>query len=70
MIEGCGQLACVEAFKPSEIIGIVSATLLKQSEAAQVVYIEGIYQQRPSNPKWAVCYDGLRDETTQEEFIN
>lgn len=30
------------AFKPSEIIGIVSATLLKQSEAAQVVYVEAV----------------------------
>ena len=68
MIEGCGQLACVEAFKPSEIIGIVSATLLKQSEAAQVVYIEGIYQQRQSNPKWAACYDGLRDANSGEEI--
>lgn len=41
------------AFKPSEIIGIVSATLLKQSEAAQVMYEEDIYQERQSNPKWA-----------------
>lgn len=55
-------------FKPSEIIGIVSATLLKQSEAAEVVYVEGIYQERQSNPKWAACYDGLRNETMQDEL--
>lgn len=56
------------AFKPSEIIGIVSATLLKQSEAAQVVYVEGIFQARQSDPKWTACYGSLRDANSGEEI--
>ena len=54
--------------KPSEIIGIVAATMLKESETAEVVYVEGVYQQRYNNPKWANCYDGLRDPDGSEEI--
>ena len=69
MVEGKNDIISKEAcFKPSEVIGIVSATLLKQSEAAKVMYVEGIYQQRNSNPNWASAYDGLRDADSGEEI--
>lgn len=53
--------------KPSEIIGIVAATMLKESETSEVVYLEGIYQQR-NYQRWAYCYDILRDPEGSEEI--
>lgn len=58
----------VKVIKPSEIIGIVAATMLRQSDAAQVVYVEGIYQQRKDYPGWAYCYDALQDGASGEEI--
>lgn len=58
----------IQAFKPSEIIGIFSAALGRQNEFAKLVYMRGIYQCRQNNPAWSFCYDGLRDETTQDEL--
>lgn len=56
------------AFKPSELIGIFSAALARQNEFAKLVYLRGIYQRRQNNPAWSFCYNGLRDETTQDEL--
>ena len=58
----------IEAFKPSELIGIFSAALGRQNEFAKLVWLRGIYQKRPNNPNWSYCYDGLRDEATQDEL--
>lgn len=56
------------AYKPSELIGIFSASLARQNEFAKLVYLRGIYQRRQNNPAWSFCYNGLRDETTQDEL--
>lgn len=57
-----------QPYTPTEIIGIFSNILSRQNEFAQVTHVKGVYVKNPTNPKWAYCYDTLKDENTNNEL--
>lgn len=58
----------IQSYTPTEIIGIFSNILSRQNEFAQVTRVKGIYVKNPTNPKWAYCYDTLKDTNTNNEL--
>ena len=60
--------ATIQPYTPSELLTLFSNFLNRQEEFTQIVYLQGIYQQKPYNPRWAACYDSIRDEKTAAEM--
>lgn len=58
----------IQTYTPSELLTLFSNFLNRQEEFTQIVYLQGIYQQKPYNPRWAACYDSIRDEKTAAEM--
>ena len=62
------EQATIQPYTPSELLTLFSNFLNRQEEFTQIVYLQGIYQQKPYNPRWAACYDSIRDEKTAAEM--
>ncbi len=58
----------IQPYTPSELLTLFSNFLNRQEEFTQIIYLQGIYQQKPYNPRWAACYDSIRDEKTSAEM--
>lgn len=58
----------IQTYTPSELLTLFSNYLNRQEEFTQIVYLQGIYQQKPYNSRWAACYDSIRDEKTSVEI--
>lgn len=58
----------IQPYTPSELLTLFSNFLNRQEEFTQIVYLQGIYQQKLYNPRWAACYDSIRDEKTAAEM--
>lgn len=54
-----------DTYKPSEVLNILRNYVNKS--ATKIIYIQGIYWKNANNI-WALCYDTLKDETTQDEI--
>lgn len=58
----------IETYSPSEILTLFSNYLSQHGEFSKIIYIQGIYQQKPYNPRWSACYDTIRDPHSAAEM--
>jgi len=58
----------IQTYTPSELLTLFSNFLNRQEEFTQIIYLQGIYQQKPYNPRWAACYDSIKDEKSSAEM--
>lgn len=60
MPEGSNNLPAVTYYTPVELVGIYR-NFLERGKSNGVVWLRGIYIQRPQNSQWTAFYDELRD---------